>query len=126
MAFSNVPVAVYGNTSAAADLSTKLFHAGVIDSVGKIDAVAVAGAASDGVITLNSPLDRAAQLTFFGVEKIALGGTVTFNDLVAADAAGKYVVATTGDVILGRCLLGGAAGGIGSMVIYPKAQSVSA
>jgi len=126
MAFSNVPVAVYGNTPAAADLTTKLFHAGVIDSSGEINAVASAGAASDGVITMDSPEGRAARLTFFGIEKVALGGTVTFATLLTADADGKYVAATTGDVILGRCLLGGAAGGIGSMLIYPKAQTVSA
>ena len=126
MAFSNVPVGVYGNTEAAADLTTKLFHGGVIDSTGKIDAVATAGAAIDGVITMDSPKDRAARLVFLGVEKIALGGTVTFADELAVDADGAFVVATTCDVIVGRCLLGGAVGGVGTMIIYPKAQSVSA
>lgn len=126
MAFSNVPVGVYGNTEAASDLTDKLFHGGVIDSDGKIDVVASAGAAIDGVITMDSPVDRAARLVFLGVEKIALGGTVTYADELAVDADGKFVVATTGDVIVGRCLLGGASGGVGTMIIYPKAQSVSA
>lgn len=123
MAFSNVPVGVYGNTEAAADLTGKLFYAAKIDANGKIAvATADAGGAIDGVITLDSPADRAARITFVGIEKVALGGTVTFAQDLAIDAAGKFVAATTGDVAVGRCLLGGAAGGIGSMLIYPKAQ----
>lgn len=122
MAFSNVPVGVYGNTEAAADLTDKLFHAGVIDSDGKIDVASTAGGAIDGVITMDSPVDRAARLTFVGIEKVALGGTVTYADDLAIDADGKFVVATSGDVAVGRCLLGGASGGVGTMLIYPKAQ----
>lgn len=126
MAFANVPVGVYGNSETAADLTNKLYHAGVINAAGKITFLASAGGAADGVISLNAPLGRAGQLTFLGIEKIALGGTVTVGANLAADAAGKFVVATNGDVILGRCLLGGASGGVGTMMIYPKAQSVSA
>lgn len=126
MAFSNIPVGVYGNAAAAVDLSTKLYHAGAFDATGQITFVSTAGAASDGVITIDSPAGSASRLTFLGIEKVALGGTVVFGDDLTSDVAGKYVAATTGDVILGRCLLGGASGGVGTMFIYPKAQSVSA
>jgi len=123
MAFSNVPVGVYGNTEVAADLTGKLFYAGKIDSNGNIAVAASdAGGAIDGVITLDAPAGRAGRMTFVGIEKVALGGTVTFADELAINAAGQFVAASSGDIAVGRCLLGGATGGVGSMLIYPKAQ----
>lgn len=126
MAYSNVPTLVWGNTTAASDLTGKLYYAGTIDTNTEIDVFTTAGGACDGVITLDAPEGRAAKIAYAGVEKVALGGTVVAGADLAVDATGAFVTATSDDVAVGKCLIGGAAGEIGSMLIYPKAQFVVA
>lgn len=80
---------------AAADLSAKQFFAAKIDSNGKA-AVAGAGEACVGVIQNNPPAGSPANIMVNGTTKAKAGGSITAGDYVAADANGKFVVATKG------------------------------
>jgi len=105
----------YFTRPAAADLSAKQYFFMQIDSSGNVN-VSGDGGVADGVLA-NKPSasGRAATLAMNGIMKVELGGTVTAGDDVASDSAGKAVVATTGDVKLGTCVVGGASGSVGSI-----------
>lgn len=118
MAYSNVNALIWGNTVAAEDLTGKQYFAGVVDANGEIAVAAVAGGRVDGVINTDSPLGLSADLTLQGVVRVALGGTVAVADALAVDAAGKFVTAATADVVVGKALVGGAAGEVGTAIIY--------
>lgn len=95
---------------AGADLSTKRRTFVKLNSSGQ----AVSCGAGDGGWSLsNTPVSgEAATVDLVGESKITLGGTVAYGALIASDAAGKAVTATTGAVINGVCLQGGVSGDI--------------
>jgi hypothetical protein len=105
---------------AGVDLSAKQYHFVSISSDGQIDPTGD-GAAAVGVLQ-NAPatVGDAAAVATAGTTKIAFGGTVAAGAAVASDAAGKAVVAATGDQILGIAAIGGASGEIGSIVFEPR------
>lgn len=118
MAYSNVNALIWGNTVAAEDLTGKQYFAGVIDANGEIAVATVAGGRIDGVVNTDSPLGLSADLTLQGVVRVALGGTVAVGDELAVDAAGKFVTAVATNVVVGKALVGGAAGEVGTAIVY--------
>lgn len=106
---------------AAGDLSAKQYCFVAVDAAGQVAAVAVAGAAADGVLQDKPEAQgRAGCVAIDGKTKILLGGTVAAGAEVAADANGAAVTAATGNIILGTCTEGGAVGEIGSMIFQPR------
>jgi len=89
------------NHPASADLSTKQFLFGSVNSSGQV-ALTGAAAASDGIIA-NKPdaQGRACALaTFPGqVARVMLGGTVANGALLEVDAAGKAVTQSAGKIV---------------------------
>lgn len=77
----------------------------------QVAVVASAGTAAMGVL-LNKPdaAGRDAEVAFAGRVKVVAGGTVTAGDLVQSDGSGDAITASTGDFVLGTCLVGGADG----------------
>lgn len=105
-----------GSTFAA-----KQYYFAVVAADGNVDAASAAGAYCDGIVqedeaTVGSPI----TLAIGGRSKIVYGGSVTQGDLLATDANGKAVTATTGDVVLGRALVTGVDGDTGSMIFHPS------
>ena len=79
----------------AADLSTKQFHFGTVNSSGQI-AVAGTDGRTDGVIQGNVEVaDRAVGVGINGVSLLAIGGTITAGGTVKSDSAGKGVAGAT-------------------------------
>jgi hypothetical protein len=101
---------------AAADLSTKQYHAVSVNSSGKA-ALCDADDYVAGILQNNPGSGRAATVTYNGVSKVKLGGTVAAGARVTVNASGQIVAATTGDSVLGIALAGGASGEIGTVLI---------
>ena len=85
---------------AGADLSASQFIFVSQDAAAKA-IVTVAGVASFGLLEVGAKTDKACTVTRTGKVMVECGGTVTLAGNIAADAAGKAVDATTGDIILG-------------------------
>lgn len=104
----------------AGNYSAKQYFFMTVNSSGQA-AVTGDGAAADGVLQ-NDPAaaNRAGSIAVAGVTKISIGATLTAGDEVASDSAGEAVPAATGDIVLGRCIEGGANGVIGSMLFQPR------
>lgn len=105
---------------ASGDLSSSQYLFMTINSSGQAAATGD-GAAADGVLQ-NDPAasGREAVIATAGRVKVKLGGTVAAGDDVASDTNGKAVSAATGDVILGKCVEGGAVNNIGSIIFNPR------
>lgn len=110
---------------AGADLSGSQYL--FVTSDGDEVTVTGAGEAATGVL-FNDPVSGDAATVVRGGELNVWVGTggVAVGDKVASDAAGKAVVAGTGDVILGEVRVAAAAGGLAMITFYGPAQSVSA
>lgn len=105
---------------ANADLSSKQYYIMTINSSGNIAATGD-GATADGVLQdAPAAAGRAGCLCIGGVTKVVLGGTVTKGDDIASDSSGRAVTAISGDEVLGRCLVGGTVGLIGTMKWEPR------
>lgn len=53
-----------------------------------------------------------------GIAEVEYGGNVTRGDLLTADADGKAIATTTaGNIVIGRALISGVAGDIGSVFL---------
>lgn len=86
---------------ASADLSTKQFFFVVLDSNARL-AVAGANVSVLGVLqTTPAAVGRAGAVRYGGITKVVAGGTITVNDKVASDSAGKAVKATAASVSAG-------------------------
>lgn len=98
---------------AAADLSAKQYHFGIINSSGQIASVSVAGSKSDGVI-MNNPNAQGLATTVakVGRVKVYAAGTIAAGANVASNSAGRAVAASTGNIILGTALEAAANGQI--------------
>ena len=108
---------------ASADLSASQFCFMTVNSSGQL-ATPSAGGDADGILQ-DKPNGAGVQgeLAVFGVSKVVVGtGGVTAGDLLATDANGKAVTATTGNKILGRALATGAAGVIIPALIQQKGK----
>ncbi len=82
---------------AAGDLSSKQYYFMQVDSNGKVDAVASAGYAHDGILQ-NDPAaaNRGAVIMKSGISKVVTGtGGSTRGARVAIDSSGKAILATT-------------------------------
>jgi hypothetical protein len=113
---------------AAADMSANRYKAVVINSDGKM-ALAGANAVITGILRLPGVAGEHLPVTINGVVMGILGGTVAKGDKVSVDANGKFVkataevvdgtghVTTAGSVVVGICMFGGDADGIGSILI---------
>ena len=108
---------------ASADLSASQFCFMVVNSSGQL-ALPSAGGDADGILQ-DKPNAAAVEgeLAVLGVSKLVVGTAgVTAGDLLATDANGKAVTATTGNKILGRALATGVAGVIIPALIQQKGK----
>lgn len=64
-----------------------------------------------------SAAGQGAEIQSYLVSKALLGDTVTAGMDLAMDASGRFVQATGSDAIVGQCIVGGAVGQIGSVVL---------
>ena len=96
---------------AGGDLSAGQFRFVEVASDGQVDLVAAAGGSAVGVL-LNDPdaQGKAATVAYAGRVKVVAAGTIAAGDLVQSDGSGEALLAASGDYVLGKCLVGGAAG----------------
>lgn len=105
---------------AAASFASSQYLFAVVNSSGQWAVAGTAGIRVDGVIQDNpDAAGKPSNGCIGGKTKIQLGGTVAAGAAVTTDANGKAVAATTGNIILGTCIEGGAAGDIGSIIFNP-------
>lgn len=97
------------------DFSEKRYTFGTCDTNGNLVTPA-ANAVVCGVVQTPGIVGEPCNVMTSGVSFIMLGGTVAAGDAVSTDAAGKAVKASSGAVV-GVCLVGGAAGEIGSILL---------
>jgi hypothetical protein len=100
--------------TAAADLSAKQHLFVKLVAAGKIN-LCGDGEFGYGVLKDQPKSGQAGTVDTHGITKVIAGGVVAVNDLGASDAAGKAVVAATGDFILCRFLEAGVAGQVVSV-----------
>lgn len=93
----------------------KQYTFGTCDAEGKLITPG-AGVMACGVVQTPGIAGEPCNVMTSGVSFIILGGTVAAGDAVSTDAAGKAVKAADG-AVLGVCLVGGAAGEIGSILL---------
>lgn len=111
---------------AGADLSAGQFRFVLVAADGQVDLVSAAGGDSDGVL-LNDPdaAGKAATVAYAGRVKVVIGvGGLVAGNKVQSDASGEAILAASGDHVLGKCLVGGAAGELGEVLL--SAQGVLA
>jgi hypothetical protein len=102
---------------AAADLSSSQYCAVNVDTSGEA-ALPSAGGRIIGVLQNDPTAGKEATIQIAGVSKMILAGTVAAGDWVKVDAAGKAVAtAVAGDEVVGICLVGGAVGNTGSVLL---------
>jgi hypothetical protein len=104
---------------AGADLSSAQFKFVESNSSGTVTVTNAAGEYVLGVLQNNPASGQAATVAVGGISKVVLGGTVSINDSIATDNAGKAVAASTGNKIVGIAIKGGASGEIGSVLLRP-------
>lgn len=105
---------------AGGDLSALQFRFVAMAADGQVDS---AGNGEDAIgVLLNDPAEagRAAEVAISGKTRVTAGGSVPAGSLVASDAVGRAVVATTGDAILGIADTTGASGEVMSIVFNPR------
>lgn len=96
---------------AGADLSAKQFTFVIGNTTDRTVVNATDGQAADGVL-INDPISGAAATVVTAGRVIVEVGTggLTAGDLVASDANGEAIEATTGDIVVGKALETAAAG----------------
>jgi len=106
---------------AGADLSAGQYKFVLVAADGQVDIVGSAGGDADGILQ-NDPAaaGRAATIGVLGISKVLLGGTVAAGAKVQSDGSGRAITAATGDHVLGKCLVGGAVGEIGEVLLVSK------
>lgn len=106
---------------AGGDLSAGQFRFVEIASDGQVDLVAAEGGDSIGVLQ-NAPsaAGRAASIAYEGIVKVVIGtGGLTAGQKCKSDAAGAAVLATAAstDHVLGKVIVGGAAGALAEILL---------
>lgn len=110
---------------AGADLSAKQYT--FVTSDGDEVTTTGAGAAATGVLWNLPTSGDAATVVRGGEVNVYVGtGGLTVGAEVASDAAGKAVVATSTDVILGEARTAAAANGLATITFYGPSQTVKA
>lgn len=88
-------------------------------------AVLQAAASTDAPIGVTGILGAASgervDVILSGVAEVEYGGTITRGALITADANGKAVAASAGNQIIGRAMVSGVSGDIGSVLLQPVA-----
>ena len=104
---------------AGGDLSAGQFHFVLVAADGQIDLVAAAGGDADGVLNgTPSAAGEAAEMIYAGRAKVVIGvGGLSAGDKVQSDASGEAILAASLDHVLGKCLVGGAAGELGEVLL---------
>lgn len=100
---------------AATDMSQKRYTFGTVNTDGALVTPA-ADALAVGVIQTPGIISEPCNVMTTGVSFIKLGGTVAAGDKLSVGTDGAAIKATTGEVI-GVCLVGGASGEIGSILL---------
>lgn len=106
---------------ADADLSASQFRIAVVNSD---EQAAIAAGATGKIIGVlyNKPsaADVAAEIAIGGVARVTAGGVVAAGDLLTSDGNGKAIATTTtGHVLLGRALTGGADTQLIEVLLFP-------
>ena len=108
---------------AGGDLSTAQWKLVDVNSSGQAVVVSAANARAIGVLQ-NDPAaaGREAEIAIAGVVKILVGAVaVAAGDEVEADASGSILTAAgAGSNIIGKCLVGAAAGGLAEVLFQPR------
>ena len=99
----------------AVDFKDKRYTLVTVNAEGK-GISAVAGGAAVGVIQEPNNVNEPAQVITDGVSFVVLGGDVAAGAEVEVGADGKAITLATGKAV-GICLVGGAAGDIGSILL---------
>ena len=104
---------------AGADLSAAQFTFVVMNTTDRTVVAAGNAAAADGVVINKPALGEAATIVLFGRTIVKTGtGGLTAGANVGVDAAGLGVVAAASDIIVGRCVDAGAAGGYATIDFF--------
>lgn len=112
--------AVIVTLPANGDLSANQFKFVKLNSSGRLVACG-AGEPAVGVLQ-DDPraAGRAAMVAIGGIVKAKAEGTVAAGADVASDADGGIIAATTGQIVLGTAVTGGASGEIISILFNPR------
>lgn len=78
-----------------------------------------AGAQIVGVLQMNPQLAEAAEVLVNGVSKIKLSGTVAVGNILAVDASGNFLVATSGQYGVAMAMQAGVSGQIITGLVQP-------
>ena len=85
------------------------------------NSVVLASAGTDAILGIveNKPLaGEGASVAISGIAKFTAGAAVALGAQVTSDANGKLVTATTGDIVIGRCVqAAGAEDEIGAVLL---------
>ncbi len=92
---------------------------------GTVTVCNAAGESALGVLQNNPKLGQAATVAYGDVIKVVAGGTVAPGDMVATDSAGRAVVASNGQAILGEVIIGASANTICTILLNPKTDAGS-
>lgn len=103
MAYEMVPEMFEIAQAAGADLSAKLYFLAKVDTSGNI-VLAGDGEAALGVIREAAGSGKPVTVLTGGVAKVSAGGSFNAGVMVASDANGQAVLATTGEYSIGMAL----------------------
>ncbi len=111
---------------AGQDLSASQFCFVSVAGDGQVDPTG-AGALTDGVLQ-NDPnaTGTAATVAIGGISRVVCGGVVNRGALIASDASGRAVAATTGAEIAGRALTAGTAGALIPVLLKLSGRATAA
>ena len=118
-----VPGFVLGTLVAGADLSAKQFYAVKVNSSKKL-VLSGAGEEMAGILQNNPVADVPCAAMVDGVSKAVTGAVVAAGAALMADANGKLITATTGNLILGRAL-GDSGGDLEVIAMLLKPEGVA-
>ena len=97
------------------DMAAKRYTAVTVDAAG-LGVTATAAGYMVGILQEPNGVGEPAQVTVAGISFAILGGVVATGAAVEVGADGKFVTATTGKTV-GICMVGGASGAIGSVLL---------
>lgn len=105
------------------DASAEVAGRRIVTLTGDDYEAAQASAASDALIGISTetgaPDGGRLDVIIDGVSNVEYGGTVAAGDPLTADAQGRAITAADGDNVVGRALIAGVSGDIGSVIIAP-------
>lgn len=116
------------NAPAASALGSKQYYIAKLATGG---VVSLSSAATDkhcGIITTPNSIASGDMINYqhSGSSKVIYGGTVSINDWLTSDSAGKAVATTTNrDVVIGRANIAGVASDIGEVQLNIFTLSVA-